>query len=224
MRLAASYSEKLLKSLSEQFSNDSQEQKHLDFIHQNTARAHEMVLHLLDYAHIQDGVDEVEDVDLNKILRITKDIMKYKFHNKKVKINVQDLPKIQANREQMLQLFRSLIDNAVKFQQDGQVARIDIAVNEDDERYHIDISDNGIGIPPDKCDVVFDIFKRLHKREDYEGAGVGLTMAKRIVGNHGGAISAESNGTKGTKISFTLAKDLETLKANERQYGYKQLC
>lgn len=76
----------------------------------------------------------------------------------------------------------------------------------DYEEVVIGIEDNGIGIPPEYGEKVFQIFQRLHNKSDYPGSGLGLSICKKIVGQHDGAIWFTSNPSGGTTFFFSLQK------------------
>ena len=71
----------------------------------------------------------------------------------------------------------------------------------------VDVADNGIGIPQEYEDKVFVIFQRLHGRDEYEGTGIGLALAKKVVEFHGGTIGLRPSALGGTCVSFTLPVD-----------------
>jgi two-component system, chemotaxis family, sensor kinase Cph1 len=107
----------------------------------------------------------------------------------------------------MTQLFQNLIANAVKFRRKETPPMIEIRVNEASQtEYHFMVADNGIGIPEQHRDRVFNIFERLNSRTDYEGSGIGLATCKKIVQNAGGNIWLESTEGVGTTFFFTLPK------------------
>ena len=108
-----------------------------------------------------------------------------------------------ADPIQMRQLFQNLIDNAIKFRSKDAL-RIHILAERKGLVWLFKISDNGIGIPKDLQVCLFQMFQRLHTREEYEGTGIGLAICKKIVERHGGGIWVESEAGKGTTFSFTL--------------------
>jgi light-regulated signal transduction histidine kinase (bacteriophytochrome) len=102
-------------------------------------------------------------------------------------------------------LLRNLIGNAVKFRgNDAPVIEIRADRDPESDDWRIEVADNGIGIEPEYADKVFVIFQRLHSRDDYEGTGIGLALAKKIVEFHGGHIWVDTTRTQGTAIRFTL--------------------
>ncbi|MGZ7209633.1 MAG: sensor histidine kinase, partial [Methanobacterium sp.] len=82
--------------------------------------------------------------------------------------------------------------------------RIFATKSEKEDKYVISVEDNGIGIDPQYADRIFKVFKRLHTLNEYEGAGIGLSISQRIIENHGGKIWVESEPGIGSKFYFTL--------------------
>ncbi len=119
-----------------------------------------------------------------------------KAHDKNsFEIHVQKLPEVSGNEKLLTQLFKQLLDNAVKFRK-GEKALIDIASEQEDGNLIICIRDNGIGIPRKYKHKIFEPFQRLNRVDEYPGSGLGLTIAKKIAEKHHGSISVDSmNGT-----------------------------
>lgn len=116
------------------------------------------------------------------------------------------LPEIEVDESQLVQLFQNLVGNAIKYQNPG-IPRIHIsAAREDETKWKFSIQDNGLGIDPKFFERIFGMFQRLHKRDEFAGTGIGLTICKRIVERHGGSISVESQPGQGSTFYFTLAE------------------
>jgi signal transduction histidine kinase len=118
------------------------------------------------------------------------------------KVNVQDLPEISADEEQMATVFEHLISNALKYH-GGRTPKIEMSAEEGDEFHVIAIRDNGEGIAPEHHEKVFEPFKRLHG-EDVPGSGLGLAICRKIIRAHGGKIWVESDGSSGSNFRFTV--------------------
>jgi light-regulated signal transduction histidine kinase (bacteriophytochrome) len=118
------------------------------------------------------------------------------------------LPTVRANRLQCVQLFQNLIGNALKFH--GDVAPvITLAATQDGNRWRLTVSDNGIGIDPAQHQRIFQVFQRLHGRDEFEGTGIGLSLCQKIVLAHGGTIGVESQLGHGATFWFTLPDSSE---------------
>ena len=100
-------------------------------------------------------------------------------------------------------LFQNLIGNAIKFR-GPRTLRIEVGARSQDDRWVIDVRDNGIGMELRHAERIFQMFQRLHERDRYDGNGIGLAIVKRIVELHGGSIWVESTPGAGTTFSFTL--------------------
>ncbi len=116
------------------------------------------------------------------------------------------LPELVADRAQLTTLFQQLIDNPVKFRSKAPsvVPLVRISAKRQDREWVFTVADNGIGIVDTDGARVFDIFQRLHAREDYPGNGVGLALCKKIVEQHGGRIAIAGQLNAGATVTFTL--------------------
>ena len=114
------------------------------------------------------------------------------------------LPTVMGDEGQLVRLFQNLIGNAVKFQRDDP-PRVRISAQRRYNKVAFSVQDNGIGIEPAHSQSIFEIFRRLHTREEYPGTGMGLAICKKIVERHGGHISVQSKPGEGSTFRFTLA-------------------
>lgn len=113
------------------------------------------------------------------------------------------LPTVLAEASQMTQLFQNLIGNAIKFR-GAKSAMVQVAARKEGRDWVFSVADQGIGIALQHHERIFDLFKRLHTREEYGGTGVGLALCKKIVERHGGRIWVVSELGQGTTVFFTL--------------------
>lgn len=123
-----------------------------------------------------------------------------------ISINLpQNLPIVQGQQSLLDQLFLNLVNNALKFRAYEQPLVIDISCEEMEEGWvKIGVSDNGIGIAPKNHDTIFQVFKKIHAAEYYEGSGIGLATCKKIVEGFGGKIWVNSTLGQGSTFYFTL--------------------
>jgi light-regulated signal transduction histidine kinase (bacteriophytochrome) len=113
------------------------------------------------------------------------------------------LPIIYSNEYQMVQLFQNLIGNSIKFH-GNEDPKVHISVKKEDNEYVFAVGDNGIGMEKQHLERIFTIFQRLHRRQQYNGSGVGLAISQRIIQEHGGKIWAISNPGRGSTFYFTI--------------------
>jgi hypothetical protein len=118
-------------------------------------------------------------------------------------ITVGGLPVVARFRTELFRLFQNLLSNAIKFRSDAPL-KIEINCREDDAGATILVADNGIGVMPEHRDKIFGVFQRLHRRELYEGTGIGLAICVKIVEQMGGDITIEGNEGGGSIFVFTL--------------------
>jgi light-regulated signal transduction histidine kinase (bacteriophytochrome) len=114
------------------------------------------------------------------------------------------LPSVLADEMQLTQLFQNLVGNAIKYQKPG-VPRVHVSVARNGgSKWDFAVTDNGLGIDPQYFEKIFAMFRRLHRRDEFAGTGVGLAICKKIVERHGGSISVESQLGQGSTFRFAL--------------------
>jgi len=97
-----------------------------------------------------------------------------------------------------------LLGNALKFRRPGAAPRVDISATRDAGTWTLSVADDGIGIDPAYHTQVFDLFRRLNRRDDYAGTGMGLPICRRIVESYGGRLWVESQPDRGARFCFTV--------------------
>ena len=122
----------------------------------------------------------------------------------RIQVTINPLPRVQADRGLLHQVFQNLIDNALKYSSNQPVSQIEIGSLMKDHKTSIYIRDNGVGFDMKFADKLFTPFERLHSRDEYEGTGIGLATVKRILTRHEGQIWVESAPGEGTTFYFTI--------------------
>jgi hypothetical protein len=175
----------------------------------NLKRQDRIVENLVEAARIEKAEIELkfESVDLSSLIRLVSGEFKPLIKKKGLQLELdvsEDLPPVKADYEQLMRVFRNLLDNAVKFNREG--GRIVVSARERDGEVLVCVSDTGIGIPRGELERVFDRFYQVDSSTSrpYGGMGMGLAVAKEIVEAHGGRIWAESRPGEGSKFYFTL--------------------
>ncbi|ORE88948.1 PAS domain S-box [Oceanococcus atlanticus] len=118
-------------------------------------------------------------------------------------IEVGPLPQAQIDAMQMARVFQNLIANALKYRSD-QRPLVKISAQREAGLWRIRVEDNGMGIAPEHQQRIFQMFSRLHARDEIEGTGIGLATCQRIIERHGGTIDVQSSAGQGACFSFTL--------------------
>jgi PAS domain S-box-containing protein len=121
------------------------------------------------------------------------------------------LPDVLADDGQLVALFQNLVGNAIKYQKPGVPLVTVSAARDADRKWLFSIQDNGLGIDAKYFDVIFGMFQRLHRRDEFAGTGIGLAICKKIVERHGGTISVESEPGRGSIFRFALAGSDDSL-------------
>jgi two-component system CheB/CheR fusion protein len=186
---------------------DENADTYMRFISEASNRMGQLVKGILAYSRIG-AIGENKKVDLNKILENVKKDLRLKILDRNVVFENDKLPKINGNEYELHSLLLNIIGNAIKFVPPEVNPVIKISSKKEGVFYLISISDNGIGIDKKHKEQIFDIFKRLHNSDKYEGTGIGLAHCKRIIELHGGEIWVDSELGKGSSFHFTLNTQL----------------
>jgi light-regulated signal transduction histidine kinase (bacteriophytochrome) len=129
--------------------------------------------------------------------------LKDEMQSKNAVVFAKPLPVIEANSVQVLQLFQNLIGNGIKYNHNNK-PKVILSHRMDSTSHVFSVIDNGIGISDEYHDQIFQMFKRLHTKDEYPGTGIGLALCKKIINNLGGEIWLDSVQGKGTTFYFSL--------------------
>ncbi len=202
LRMVSSFAQLLEKRYKGELDDDADD--FIGFIVEGAKRMKDLIDDLLTFSRLSTASREFRPTNMNKVLEDVLLSIKPSVEAENATITHDDLPTVQCDPSQIRQLFQNLISNAIKFHE--KPPKIHIFAEESHGKWRFGVSDNGIGIHPNHQDKIFDIFKRLHTREEYEGTGIGLSICKRIVEIHGGDIWVESKPGEGSTFYFTLPK------------------
>lgn len=123
-------------------------------------------------------------------------------------IVIEALPRASGDMHLILQVWRNLLDNALKYSSKVAAPRIVVSGRTDGDRVVYEVADNGVGFDPRFSEALFGVFQRLHRQSDYPGSGVGLAIVHRIVTRHGGQVWARSELNMGATFGFALPSKL----------------
>ena len=202
LRMVSSFTQLLSQRYKDKLDQDAQD--FIQFAVDGAIRMQILINDLLDYSRIGTRGKNFSQVDMHTVLGQVVSNLNLKIQEKNALVTNDELPEVFADEGQMVQLFQNLIGNALKFCKSSP--RIHIDAKEENEHYLFSVRDNGIGIEEQYFDKIFQIFQRLHPRDEYGGTGIGLAICKRIIERHGGKIWVESKPGKGSRFYFTILK------------------
>jgi signal transduction histidine kinase len=191
-----------------------------DFFHRMDNAANRMrvlIDDLLRYSRTNTSQKRFEKTKLNGLMMEVKQELYEKIMATNTIIEYESLPELNIIPFQFKQLFTNVVSNSIKFARPGVAPRITIksvlvngavinnpAADTDKKYWHLSFADNGTGFDPQYNEQIFGLFQRLHGRKEYEGTGIGLAIAKKVVENHNGIIMAEGKEHEGATIHIFL--------------------
>jgi PAS domain S-box-containing protein len=201
LRMVASYTQLLADRYGGKL--DPRADKYIRYAIDGAKRMQALVRDLLTYSRISTEKRQLHRVDSKAVLEAVLERLAAAIGDTGADIVVGALPEVTSDEAELGQVFQNLVSNALKFRSDRPV-RIQIAAQPKGDGWVFSVADNGLGIDPRYHDRVFQMFQRLHERGKYEGSGIGLAIAKKIVEQHGGAIWVESALGQGSTFYFTM--------------------
>jgi len=204
LRMISSFMDQLRRKYGDQL--DDKALQYIYFATDGAKRMKQIILDLLEYSRAGKPIDSIEKVDLNQLLSEFKQLRRKIISEKAVTIATSELPTINSYKVAITQVLHALLDNAIKYSKEGNAPHIEINTTESMDEWRFSIKDNGIGIDSEFFDKIFIIFQRLHNRNEYDGTGIGLSIAKKHVEFLGGRIWVESNLREGSTFYFTIKK------------------
>ncbi len=201
VRMVASYCELLQRRYEGRLDDDADE--FIDFAVDGAKRMQQLINDLLNYSRVGSHRKAFEPTDMNVVFRKVSRNLETTIDEAGGTVTAERLPLVMADGAQMQRLLQNLIGNAMKYRSD-QPPSVRIWAEQEGNNWTFSVQDNGIGLNPQYKDRIFQIFQRLHRREEYPGTGVGLAICKKIVECHDGRIWVESSEGHGATFRFTL--------------------
>lgn len=192
---------------------------YLDRMQSAAARMSILIKDLLTYSRLSTRQEEPIEISLTQVIHTALDNLSVSVEESMAEITVEDLPVVEADVAQLTQLFQNLLSNSLKFRQKDTNPKIrvsaytvqftDLPVSIKPTRPSavytcISIADNGIGFDEKYLDRIFQVFQRLHGKNEFAGTGVGLAICEKVAQNHGGAITATSQPGQGAIFKLYL--------------------
>lgn len=178
----------------------------MKFVLDGASRMQGLINDLLQFSRVGKKGAQLAEVDMNQVIKTALTHLQVKMDQTGAVIEISEMPRVLGDNLQLVRLVQNLVDNALKFISPECKPEIKISVQEDNDGYTFAVRDNGIGLEEKFYSRIFVIFQRLHGRGEYEGTGVGLAIAKKIVERHGGEIWVKSEKGRGSVFYFTLKK------------------
>jgi PAS domain S-box-containing protein len=204
LRMVASYTQLLSRRYKGKLGSDADE--FISFAVDGANRMQRLIQDLLAYSRVGTKGRDLLDISSEDALKQALINLRMAIQSSDAQVTHDPLPTVLADETQLIQLFQNLVGNGLKYQAPG-VPRVHIsAARNGGKKWLFSVKDNGLGIDPQYFGRIFGMFQRLHKREEFEGTGIGLAICKKIVERHGGNISVESQPGQGSTFSFALAE------------------
>ena len=201
LRMITSFLQLLERRYKDQLDEDANE--FIGYAVDGAKRLDAMTNDLLRYSKITGEKREIKPVNYEHVLEKTLTNLTVQIEKNNAIITHDPLLTIEGDEELKVQLFQNLISNSIKYHSQ-EIPKIHISAKKEKNQYLFSIKDNGIGMSPKHLEKIFIIFKRLHSQEEFEGTGIGLAIAQKIVHQQGGQIWAESELGKGSTFNFTI--------------------
>ncbi len=209
LRMVTSFTQLLAKRYGGQLDDDADQI--IGFAVDGAARMEELIHDLLEYSRIGKVDNNLGTVDCEQVLQQAQTNLQVLIQESKVEITHQPLPKVIGERIQLIQLFQNLLENAIVYRDRNRVTTIEVGAKEETQQWLFWVKDNGIGISEQYQPQIFQIFQRLHSKQEYPGTGIGLAICLKIIERHEGKIWVESSPGNGSTFYFTLPKSRSPL-------------
>jgi PAS domain S-box-containing protein len=204
LRMVASYTQLLSKRYRGKLDSDADE--FIAFAVDGANRMQRLIQDLLAYSRVGTKGEELLETSSENALEHAITNLGGAIEDSGAIVSHDPLPSVLADEGQLVQLFQNLVGNAIKYQNPG-VPRIHVSSAKDGRsKWLFSVQDNGLGIDAKYFDKIFGMFQRLHRREEFEGTGIGLAICKKIVERHGGKLSVESELGHGSTFRFALSE------------------
>lgn len=186
---------------------DDRGQEYLNYIVNGVKSMDALINDLMQYSNLDQKHHAPEKFHLPTIIYITKQMYQRRLNAVEGKIKLGEIPnEIYADKQKFRLLTETLLSNAVKFRHPDRPLEIEIFGRETGENYELIFRDNGIGIKKEFFGKIFEMFKKLHRKSEYKGTGIGLSIARKIAEQHHGGIRVESTYGKGSTFTVCIRK------------------
>jgi len=202
LRMVASYTQLIARRYKGKLDTDADE--FIAFAVDGAERMQRLIQDLLLYSRVGTNGASPSDVSSERALNTALENLRSSIEMCAAIVTHDPLPTVFADEVQLAQLFQNLIGNAIKYKRlESPHVHISVA-RSTNANWQFSVQDDGLGIEAKYFEKIFEMFQRLHKREEFAGTGIGLAICKKIVERHGGRISVQSQHGSGSTFVFTL--------------------
>jgi len=181
----------------------------LKVVTDNTKLMHHLIDDLMALSRLGRLEIRKGGVNLTSMAKHVFDRLREQAPERNLRLTIGDLPPGRGDQSLLYQVMENLLNNAIKFTRSRKTTVIEVGGKDAENETIYYVKDNGVGYDERYADKLFNAFQRLHRREDYEGTGIGLAIVKRIIERHGGRVWAEGKVNKGATFYFALPKTRE---------------
>ncbi|AZI44924.1 PAS domain S-box protein (plasmid) [Deinococcus psychrotolerans] len=204
VRHIVSFGALLRRSLPEQL--DAKTQRYFNVVETAAVTLNQLIDGMLDLSRTSRQPLEAGQVDLSRLLGAARQEIGAAEPSRQITWQVAQLPVVTGDAALLRRVMSALLSNAVKYTRPREEAVIEVWAEEREQSWAVFVRDNGVGFDPRYKGKLFTVFQRLHRQEDFEGAGVSLANARRIMARHGGVMTADGQIEKGATFGFILPK------------------
>ena len=176
----------------------------LDIVTTSARRMEQLIEDLLRFSRLSRQPLSKQPVDIPALVQATLQELRQQENDRQINVTVGELPNCVGDQSLLKQVFVNLLSNAFKFTRQREKASVEVGCQRQEGETVYFVRDNGAGFDARYAEKLFGVFQRLHSAEQFEGTGVGLSIAQRIVQRHGGRIWAEGKVDGGATFYFTL--------------------
>jgi light-regulated signal transduction histidine kinase (bacteriophytochrome) len=201
LRMVASYTQLLARRYKGKLGADADE--FIGYAVDGATRMQILIRDLLSYSRLTTQGKRLQLTDAKTACQTAAENLQKSIEDCNAVVSIGSLPAVLADATQLTQLFQNLLGNALKYRNERK-PEIFVTAKPNGDKWIFSVQDNGIGIEREYFERIFQMFQRLHTREEYSGTGIGLALCRKIVERHGGRIWVESHAGHGSTFLFTM--------------------
>jgi len=186
---------------------DDTGREYLSFIMDGVKNMNALIEDLLHYSELDARQHITQEVHLPTMMFMLEKMQEKNIKAAGANLIINEMPDmVLGDKAKIRQIFEALLSNALKFRHPDRPLKIEISGKEIENGYQFSMSDNGIGVKEEFFGKIFEMFKRLHNRKNFEGTGIGLALCKKIAEQHGGEINIQSTFGEGSIFTFSIMR------------------